>query len=188
MIAYILFLFICVVYHIISCVFNLEFLVWERIIAAATIASYAFTLSSSPKMMSRTDKKQIAYVEQEIELLQKIQKAKISIPFICDDIDKKISDNRNEVLKCKKNILKQDRNAFLLEVAGFLIFLCILSFNGLFIFLKGMQEICTLIAFLLILVLEFVEDLINEINEDTFKIKAETYGQMVDVLNNQTDV
>ena len=69
MIAYILFLFLCVIYHLISRIFSLEFSIWSQIVAAATVASYAFTLGSSPKLMAKMDKKHIEGLEQEIELL-----------------------------------------------------------------------------------------------------------------------
>lgn len=179
MIAYILFLFVCVIYHVISNIFSLEFSIWSRIVAAATLASYAFTLGSSPKLMAKIDRKQVGYIEQELVLLQKIKSANIEKLESFRNIEKQIIHDKNEIAKCNKNIMKKERNAFLWEVAGFLIFLCVISFNGVFVLIGGIQEMCTIMAFALVLLMDFAEAIVTDLHEETFRAKQETYNLLL---------
>lgn len=183
MIAYILFLFLCVIYHLISRIFSLEFSIWSQIVAAATVASYAFTLGSSPKLMAKMDKKHIEGLEQEIELLQRIKSANVEVPKIFKDIDGKITEDKNEIAKCKADIAKKERSAFLWEVAGFLVFLCIIAFNGIFTLLSGIQEVCTILAFVLVLLMDYVEAIVTDLHEETLASKKETYHLLLSAWN-----
>ncbi|MBQ8907041.1 MAG: hypothetical protein IJY71_00445 [Clostridia bacterium] len=151
--------------------------------AAATVASYAFTLGSSPKLMAKMDKKHIEGLEQEIELLQRIKSANVEVAKIFKDIDGKITEDKNEIAKCKADITKKERSAFLWEVAGFLVFLCIIAFNGIFTLLSGIQEVCTILAFVLVLLMDYVEAIVTDLHEETLASKKETYHLLLSAWN-----
>ena len=48
-IAYIIFLILCAIYHIVADIFNLDFSSWDKIVCATTIASCIFAMASSKK-------------------------------------------------------------------------------------------------------------------------------------------
>ena len=160
-IAYIIFLIICAVYHIIADIFHLEFEAWERLVCAATIASYFFSGASSNKtILSITEKlkksledsnKELIMIKKEREQFpEKYIDSKYKEEYLDDAIEK------NE--KTLQKLNKKNNWTFRLNVIGFLAFFCIFAFTGVYRFFANSQEFFTLLAFILILVAETYEE------------------------------
>lgn len=182
MIAYILFLFICIFVHIFSNIFLFEFPMWQRIVVAATISSYAFTLSSSPKLMSKSDTQQAKYIEAEIAILQQTLSMKSDSNLDYGYIQEEINKKQEELETTKQSILKQERSTFLWEMVGFLVFFCILAFDPIYsIFVKS-QELYTLFAFAFVLFMNVIESLVNDLYEDNYMMTKETYTTIIENL------
>lgn len=164
MVAYIIFLCICGGYYIVSGIFKLEFPVWQRIVVAATIASYFFSVSSMPKLTFKMGIKNLDSIEKQNELYAKIL-TKEDMLFSQDGkpthgsefISNQLSENIEEKVKVRKEIVKMEKKAFWLDVTGFLVFFCIMAFEGIYTFFVKTQEWYTLLAFVLVLFVEYLE-------------------------------
>ena len=160
-IAYILFLIICAIYHIIADVFQLEFETWERIVCAATIASYFFSGASARKtIFSITEKVKNALEDSNRELIM-IKKEREQFPEKYTD-SKYPNEYLNDIIekneKTLQKLTKKDYWTFLLNVMGFLAFFCIFAFTGVYQIFAKSQEFFTLLAFIIILVAETYEE------------------------------
>lgn len=160
-IAYIIFLIICAIYHIIADIFHLEFEAWEKIVCAATIASYFFSGASSIRTISSISMKLRKSLEDSNMELIRIKKEREQFPekyldskYTIEYLDDVIKENEKTLqkLNTKANFV------FPLNVIGFISFFCILAFNGVYKFFANSQELFTLIAFILILVAETYEE------------------------------
>lgn len=164
MVAYLIFLCICCVYYIISGIFDFEFPVWQRIVVAATIASYFFSVASMPKLTLRMGRKNVESLEKQNELYGKIlvkeetlfsQEGKTT--RAAEFISNQLGENIEEKAKVKKEMAQMEKNAFRLDVSGFLVFFCIMAFEGIYTFFAKSQEWYTLLAFVLVLFVEYLE-------------------------------
>lgn len=156
-IAYVIFLVICAIYHTISDVFHLEFENWKRIICAATIASYFFSGASAKKtILSVTVKindslkysnKELITIKNKWEQEPEKNNGVHNVKELDDFIDK----NNIIIQKVTNDIAKNNKSIFVLNVIGFVVFFCILTFGDVFSFFEKGQDYYTLIAFILIL-------------------------------------
>ena len=164
MVAYIIFLCVCGGYYIVSGIFKLEFPVWQRVVAAATIASYFFSLCSVPKLSAKMSRKQLDYISDQNALYKKILQKETKIHTddgkltkTADFINRQLTENQEEAVKNQKEIVKMGKQAFWLDVAGFLAFFCILTFDGIYAFVAKSLDWYTLLAFILVLFVEYLE-------------------------------
>lgn len=164
MLAYIVFLIICIVFYPVSEILDLNFSRWDNIIVAATIASYAFTLSTMPKLILRLENTHLSYIKEDSNILKKIQK-KVNESFnetessneLIEEINSEIKTNDNDIEKCEKAIKRCTKISFWLDTIGFIIFFCILTFDWLYSRFAKSQEIYTLCAFIIIMIVEYFE-------------------------------
>lgn len=164
MLAYIVFLIICIVFYPISEMLDLNFSRWGNIIVAATIASYAFTLSTMPKLILRLENTHLSYIKEDSNILKKIQN-KVNESFnetessneLIEEINSEIKTNDNDIEKCEKAIKRCTKISFWLDTIGFIIFFCILTFDLLYSRFAKSQEIYTLCAFIIIMIVEYFE-------------------------------
>ena len=164
MVAYILFLVICCVYYMISGVFHLNFPIWERIVVAATIASYFFSLASMDKFTIKLAQRELDRIDKENALYLRIIKKLNETPETShrsnkspDYFSARLTKNHADATNAENEINKITKKAFRNDVAGFLVFFCIVSFDALFQLFFNIQEVITLLAFIAILVIEYLE-------------------------------
>ena len=164
MLAYIAFLVICIIYYLISYLFGLEFSVGNRVVVAATVASYFFMLGSLDKLNMKQEMINVEFFEKELQLLKKIQ---VKEQRLVDDERKKqelltsmddwIKELKEIIENSHKSISKHERKAFCNDVLGFLLFFCIVAFELLYAFFAMTQEIYTLAAFAGVVAIEYLE-------------------------------
>lgn len=164
LLAYIIFLFISIIYHVVSSLFQFEFSEWQRIVVAATIASYAFSVSSGYKFLAKSSANLLAFSKERLELLKDLN-AKESMVFTDDEkredllktIQICIEKSKESISQREKEIHKFTKITFSCDVIGYLLFFCIFAFRPLYDSLKSSQEIITLFAFIMILLVEYAE-------------------------------
>ena len=164
MFAYIIFLLICMIYYMVSYMFGFDFAVGNRIVAAATIASYFFTLGSLDKLGIRQETINAEFFEKELQLLEKIRdkeqelvddvQMKQELRVSMDDWIKKLTEI---IERTHKAISKHERKAFWNDVLGFLLFFCIVAFDLLYSIFASTQELYTLAAFAGVVAIEYLE-------------------------------
>lgn len=169
MLAYIIFLFICTIYYIICEVFKLEFNTWEHLVVAVTISSYFFTLSTAPRNHATFQKKHIDFLNKNIALLTTVleyeKETPTEKPFSAEDkkdIEKEIEDCRANKKQSKKFLKTCNILSFSLEVIGYLTFFCICTFDFIYKHLFDLQELLTVFAFLIILIIDYSDGILIE--------------------------
>lgn len=164
MLAYILFLLISVFYYMASRIWNFEFSTWERIVVATTIASYSFALASMPKYMYKLNKRHIDLLTEYLLLAKKLhEKEEETFPegadkdFVLSNGKDIIDKTATLILKKEKSCKKCESLSFLLDASGFLLFFCVFGFEFIFNIFVQVQEIWTLWAFIIILIVDYLE-------------------------------
>lgn len=193
MLAYIIFLVVCVLYHIFSEIFGFDFQMWERVIVSVTIASWCFSCSSLFKSMLKMEKVFNNYVEYDIkQLKQMIEEAnkftKEETKEAVKLIEERIEDNTKELELKDQYVEKFKSVSFWLDVSGYLVFFCILVFDWIFGFLIQMQEFCTLLAFLIVMFVEYAETSKYEEVEEKYKELIEKDEQTINKLKDYNEI
>ena len=185
MLAYIGFLCICIIYYLICYTFGFEFAVGKRIVAAATIASYFFTLASMDKLIMKQETMNAEFFTKELRLLQKIREKEqklVDDVQIKQDLRSSMDDWISELTgfaeSAHKAIRKHERNAFWNDVLGFLLFFCIVAFDFLYAIFENTQEIYTLAAFAGVVAIEYIETTIMAQHEEKRRNTAESIQNM----------
>jgi len=175
MLAYILFLIVCTIYHAVTIFFDISFPAWEKAVLAATIASYAFSVSGIFKFDVKIYKKcfEISYEDfilakkqhaHEIERLPESQKRKELFDLYAEIAN----DSIDHMLTAKKGMRKNDLTAFWFEVIGYLFFFSILVFEPLSAFLMSQQDLLTIGAFVIILLVNYFEDVWVQLTQKSY--------------------
>ena len=164
MLAYIGFLFVCIIYYLISYLFGLEFAVGNRVVVAATVASYFFMLSSLDKLNTKQETINAELFEKELQLLKKIRAKEQKLvedeqkkQELLTSMDDWIKELKEIIESSHESISKHERKAFCTDVLGFLLFFCIVAFDFLYSFFAMTQEIYTLAAFAGVVAIEYLE-------------------------------
>lgn len=159
MLAYIIFLIISIIYYCFSKLIGYSFEAWENIVAAATIASYYFTFASGCLLHKRINHFHIQYLHKSITYIEEIEKDPSTInnlELVALAKEEKRNIN-NEITKKTKATIATTVSTFSYQVLGFLSFFCVLTINPLSEFIKTFQDVFTLAAFALLMVLEYIE-------------------------------
>lgn len=118
---------------------------------------------------------------EDIKNFTQVSNGTIRFESFLDDYESKISSNRS-----KQKIYNSIANIF--KVAAFLVFLCILAFPVLAEGMFDVQDIMSMLAFLLILISQYVSSLYsNKLQiEDKQRKQTEAYlqQQMEEIINN----
>ena len=163
--AYIFFLFICAIYYIIARIFQLEFENWGRIICATTIASYFFSIASARQSIMRSLEQMVgslkkaykANIDRKEQMIISPEKYENSV-YSLDDIENMLVEDSKVINKNEKEIRKSKLQILILNILGFFIFFCILTFKSVYQMFVGTQDFYTLLAFLIILFSDLYED------------------------------
>ena len=189
MVAYIIFLCVCGGYYIVSGIFKLEFPVWQRVVAAATIASYFFSLCSMPKLTAKMARKQLDSISDENMLYRKILQKEKKLHTdegkptkIAEYIDCHLTENQQEAIKAQKEIDKTGKKVFWLDVAGFLVFFCIMAFDGIYSFFAKSLDWYTLLAFILMLFVEYFESTKVSLYDELCKSSVDSLREILALL------
>lgn len=163
--AYILFLIICVLYYVISHAFDCEFENWKRIVCATTIASYFFTIASAKQTIYSIIEKIEDSIKDSNKELCEIKDKMIKSPdkykdsmYNIEDLNRFIAKDEEFINKCEKENFKNQNLIFLLNTLGFLIFFCILTFTYIYQLFADLQELFTILAFIMILLADAYEE------------------------------
>lgn len=164
MLAYIFFLVIALLYHVVADMVDFEFEAWQRIIVAVTIASYAFSLGSLRKSTIKYQEMHLKLLNEYLPLVKKLKKKESAVLSEGTDKDellqlssKTIENTTKLISDTESAIEKNEKNAFALDVIGYLMFFCIMVFDAVFTWFYSSQDTYTVLAFLLILIKEYVE-------------------------------
>lgn len=162
MIAYLIFLCICIIYHAITSALNVSFSSWDKIVLAATSASFAFSASALYKSFIGSNKKYFDLIEEYVCLAKEEH---------C--LDNEYFPENEELLNCGKKVIKKAIDTkmhlqrririlgtvtFWLDIIGYLTFFCILVFEPLKEVLFDSQGTITIAAFSMVLLVEILED------------------------------
>lgn len=134
MIAYMIFIVVCVIVYTISQITSFEFVLWNNIVTAVTIASFFFSTAS----IFSTNNTILRYlIEKNGELLKYACKSEFLLQKYRQEnnIDeaqenKLFSDSIENVIELNKKKLIVSKNAsFIFTTIGFLSFFCVLTFE-----------------------------------------------------------
>lgn len=194
MLAYIIFLGVCIVYHLVASICNLEFFSWNRIILAATIASYFFSLSSLDKMIIKQEKSNAETFCEELVVLKriyakekKLAEGKKDEPEMLRQIENAIEEDKKKIEDGHKTLIKSEKAAFREDVLGFLAFFCIISFEGIYKFFTPFQDLCTLGALLMMITMEYIESTKLLYYEELKKKALESTKELLALLEEKTN-
>lgn len=165
MIAYIIFLIICMLYHLFADEFNLEFDSWNKIVCATTISSCLFAIANSKKSqynISTKVKRYLIYSNNDLEKIkdkrlknpEKYKNSKYEISFLAELIE----DNKKHIEKIEKLTVSTLRQSFIFNVIGFLMFFCLIVFDFVYNFFGQMEGFYTVLAFVVILLTDVYEE------------------------------
>lgn len=176
MLAYIIFLNICIFYYAASVYFGLNFAIWRHVVAAATIASYSFSLGMGSKAAVKRQEKALAFAEKERETLKKLFARQMEVIIDVMDQDALIS-KQEEMSKemdaicntIKVKLLKEERFAFAMDVIGFLAFFCVMAFEGVYQKVSFALDLYTIMAFTLVLFVDYLDSIRQERHNKIFE-------------------
>ena len=189
MVAYMFFLCICGGYYIVSEIFKLEFAIWQRVVAAATIASYFFSLSSVPKLTVKIAKRNLDNISDQNALYKKILQKEQKLHTdnkktskIVEFINCQLTENQEDATNAQKEIVKSGKNVFWLEVVGFLVFFCIMTFDRIYAFFAKTLDWYTLLAFILMLFVSYIESTKVSHHDELCKSSVENLNKILALL------
>ena len=188
MLAYIIFLIVCVFYNMIAKYLDWDFQMWNPILVGVTVASYFFTLSSNIKNLINRDKELLDFLIEE--------KRKIKEILVKEEtLDKKeseplakinneyLAELEGDIKKTAKGIKKIGQKAFALDVVGYLVFFCIIVFPEINRFFLSSQDTITMTAFVAVLLNEYIDNIFDErFTKRKNKISTET-NKLLDKIN-----
>lgn len=168
MLAYILFLIVCLIYSFISKIFEWEFHSWTRIITAATIASFSFSISSTNKFWAKKHQTNYSLAQKCLATAQKLKAVQQKNRFNNTDnrLDSTIQSLQEQLVSIEKSVKKEERKAFIFDVLGYFSFLIVLTFDVVFYLIYVAQDAYTLAAFINILIIEYIETVKSDRHED----------------------
>lgn len=165
MLAYLLFLCICAFNYILCSITKSHFPMWSRIIVAVTISSYGFSLSSITKSSIRIGENAISMVYETKKYLlelyrhEKTSDSAYSIE-LTEDIKIILSETDDIIASFQMEQRKSNKSVFWSDTLSFLAFFCIMSFEWVYKIFQSSQEFLTLLAFVLLIGVEYFEPVI----------------------------
>ena len=171
-IAYIGFLIISGIVYIASVVAHFEFESWKRIIAAATIASYWFSIAGVSKTTITVSNRIISDCKNfHLICLEQKNKYRSVMPELisqnalnvhAEEIEEVLTSLSKEIQGLidsnELKIKKSGKWVFIFNVIGYLLFFCIAMFEPFYNKICYSQEFLTLLAFIIILVCDYIAD------------------------------
>ena len=162
MLAYISFIGVCCVWYIICQIIGWGFENWNKIVVAVTLASYFFSISSIEKLKYKQEERNKELFTDEINLCKRMKKAltKEKDAIISKSIDELIEDCNTSLLQTNDTIYKFQQSAFVWDALGYLLFFVVLGIDGVYKQLSVFTEFVTLLAFMVILLVDYLESAI----------------------------
>lgn len=189
MLAYILFLCVCFIANIFNGVLNFHFSAWPKIVVAATIASFFFSGSSIPKMNAKMMRNARSSAMKQNEIYTQICKHKEKLCSITsegqkiyDYAEKTKTEVAGKIEYSKDAITAADKRAFRWDVLGFLVFFCILTFDGLYAYFEASQDVYTLLAFIVVLGVDYLESTFIKKYEDQAAEAVSVLNEFLTIL------
>ena len=188
MLAYIIFLCVCCVVKIIGDMFSYEFIMWPKIVVAATIASYFFSMSTLPKLNAKMMRKAHNNILEQNRLYTKICNHKNIISKspsgkkALDYAEQTQLDNEEKLAYHEKEIAEAEKRAFRWDIYGFLSFFCIFTFDEVYMYFYGMQEMLTLLAFIIVLGVDYLDSIFIKKYEDQAQDAINTLNELLTIL------
>ena len=171
MLAYIIFLTISLVIHLLSRgIDSLEFSAWNRIIIATTVSTYFFTIASGHECEKRLA---IDIYNEDIKVNEKIsqqleevlsQRAEDKEDNVCPvpELENALKETIALKTKLKRNLEEKieslDSRIFMVNVMGFATFFVIACFDKIYSFFENAQDGLTMTAFILIFLTDYVAE------------------------------
>lgn len=187
LLAYIVFLFICLIMKQIS-----AFPTWIKIVVATTNSSFFFAIADgfqffadSWENLYRENDKNIRYVQENIFAIRSTwpeTKSEANSRTL-NRLENSIKEISAENLKVSRSVFRLRCTAQIFIGFGFLIFLCILVFTEAFDYLFPRQEVVTVCGFLLVLIVQFLRPILQEISRETLKKIEVKVDKLVEAMN-----
>ncbi len=178
MIAYMIFIFICVFWYLICKLTGLDFEMWNKILIGVAIASYFFSLNSINRNIVKTNEsiKQLLYENRNL-LNDMIKDLAAYQTLKTEDFKDWQSELSNELEECEEklkkvisSLLKQRKTVLIIDVVGFLAFFMILGIDGFYMLFVNTTDVVTLLAFLTVLFVDYMENIMEVKSEEKIKI------------------
>ena len=196
MLAYIIFLCVCCGVKMFGHMISYDFKMWPKIVVAATIASCFFSISTLPKLNAKTMRKAYADTLEQNRLYAKICQHKDiiskspSAKKILDYAEQTQLDNKEKLVCQEKEVTEADKRALRYDILGFLVFFCIFTFDEIYTYFYSLQELYTLLAFIIVLGVDYLESTFIKNYEDQAEEALSTLNELIanleDVENEQT--
>ncbi len=196
MLAYIIFLVISWVLHLLSISFEFfDFSAWNRIVIATTISTYFFTLASGEESIKNF--MEFTYAETEkiskrtIRSLEETIDSTNEAPEKDENILAKMEEELKNLIKsrasAKSRIEKETKNSnkkiFCLYTIGFIVFFVIACFDNVHFFFVNLQDTCTMGAFILMLATDYLSD----IKKKKFTEETDLMNEILDMIEKCSD-
>lgn len=179
--AYILFLVICIIGYSIRNVFSFEFEEFSRIVTGTTMASYFFALAGFSKSQQVSMEKHFQYYSELRGWYSDFNSKAFAYKFTPERF--------NSIEKSMEVAKQVQKRASVLEfiwnVIGFLAFFCILVFDNIYAYCLLSESFYTMLAFTLILTLEYIEEYYNHKYNDRYKEFVDIRKEILEILNSR---
>lgn len=174
MLAYMIFIFFCVIWHFVCRMTGSNFEMWNKIIIAVTVASYFFSLNSINRRIVKINEetKQLLYEQRDL-LKGMIEDISTNEAILTEDLKEIQSKLPNKLDACEKelkksisSLLKRKKFVLFIDVIGYLVFFMILGINGFSRLFVNITDTVTLLAFLIALLVDYMENIFDARSEE----------------------
>ena len=196
-VAYIVFLILSVFVYFASMIFKFNYSVWKQIVAAATVASYFFSMAGFLKAQVGVHKRIISSCENLINLyikqdevfrktvggLKKVASEKCAAEEIEAAYTSTVDAAKKLIEYNSSKIKRSERYVFGCNTLGFLFFFCIVIFDVIYVKISNFQDLLTLLAFIVVLISDYMSEYASEKFSECFENLCSQTQENVNSLN-----
>lgn len=178
MAAYLIFLLICAIWQGVCEFLGTDFTNWRQLITAVTISSYFISFNSVFTTGQKLNQKLLIAFKESVGLLEyalKYDKLFDIVqynPTCYEEVETLIEHEKDSITNLEKSLSKIEFWIFVCTLLSFLVFFCVITFNGIFLFFEKSQDLYTLIAFIIVLFADYIEtNIVDQFDEKLNELK-----------------
>lgn len=191
MLAYMLFIFICVNWHIVCRVTGIDFEMWNKIIIAVTMSSYFFSINAiNRSTINLSEKIKQMHYESRAILQSMIEEFTVYESLLPKELKETQNQLSQELKECEteirkeiSSVCKRRKISLVIDVLGYLAFFMILGIDGFSNLFVNATDIITLMAFFTVLFVDYSEKIMLAKSEERSSNIKNSQREWLDLQN-----